>query len=303
MHEHSHAGHSHGESSSDYSKIFVFGILLNTLFIVLEAVYGIIINSLALIADAGHNLSDVFGLLIAWGASYLVKKTPTLNRTYGFRKSSILAALFNAIILLIAVGAIGIEAIKRLGSPAPTEGTVIVWVASAGIVINALTAWLFHRDSKKDMNIRGAFLHMAADAAVSAGVVIGAVVIMQTGWYWIDPVLSILISVVIIAGTWELLKDSLNLALDAVPEGIDVAQVKEYLTALPGVKEVHDLHVWAMSTTETALTVHIVNSDAKVDDNITSMICRDLHNKFGIGHSTIQIENGSTARNCSNKAI
>lgn len=295
--------HSHSEKSVNYNNIFLFGIVLNALFIILESVYGIVINSLALIADAGHNLSDVFGLLVAWGASYLVKRKPTLNRTYGFRKSSILAALFNAIILLIAVGAIGIESIKRLSNPAQTEGSIIVWVASAGIIINALTASLFRRGSKKDLNIRGAFLHMAADAAVSAGVVIGAIIIIKTGWYWIDPILSLTISIVIIVGTWDLLKDSLNLALDAVPDGIDVAQVKEYLMVVPGVKEIHDLHVWAMSTTETALTVHIVNSEEKIDDNVTSMICSDLHEKFGIGHSTIQIENGSTARNCSNKAI
>lgn len=297
-HGHSHGGLGHSHAPANFGRAFAIGVALNVGFVIVEAGFGAFANSLALLADAGHNLSDVFGLLLAWGAFALANRRPTERRTYGFRRSSILAALFNAIFLLIAVGAIAWAAIGRFSNPAPVGGETVVWVALAGIIINGGTALLFLSGSKGDLNIRGAYLHMAADAAVSAGVVIAGFVILYTGWLWLDPVVSLIIVAVIVWSTWGLLRDSVNLALDAVPEGIDVPQVRQYLENLPHVTNVHDLHIWAMSTTETALTAHLVCDAPQCDDFLLEQASRDLHNKFGIEHITLQFENGNSSHVC-----
>lgn len=283
---------------TNYNKAFIIGITLNVIYILVEVFYGFLINSMALLADAGHNFSDVLGLLLAWGAAYLAKTATTERRTYGFRKSTILAAFFNAILLMIAVGAITIEAIRKLILPAQVEGTTMIIVAGIGFVINAVTALLFMKGREKDLNIKGAFLHMAADAGVSLGVVIAGFVIVSTGWLWVDPAISLIIVVVITIGTWGLLKDSFHLSMDAVPKGIDLKEVGNYLMGISGVKEVHDLHIWAMSTTEIALTAHLVIPDETKDDYFLKKICGELHSRFGIEHSTIQIEKSAQSANC-----
>ena len=308
MHDHSHSGHNHahghahghvhGPAARDFSRAFAIAIALNIGFVVVETAYGFLANSLALLADAGHNLSDVLGLLLAWGAAALVKRRPTARHTYGLKRSSILASLANAILLLVAVGMIVWEAVHRLGQPQPVAETTVLWVAAVGIVINTVTALMFVRGGKSDINIRGAFLHMAADAAVSLGVVIAALAVMATGWLWLDPAVSIAIAIVITLGTWSLLRSSLNLALDAVPETIDRPAIEVYLAALPGVTEVHDLHIWAMSTTEVALTAHLVRPDCPVDDGLLGRSARELAERFGIAHSTIQIESGDPDHPC-----
>ncbi|MFB6465194.1 cation diffusion facilitator family transporter [Cytobacillus sp. Hz8] len=290
-HDHNHEHHHH--SPVNYGFAFGFGIILNILFIIVEVVYGIVGDSLALLADAGHNLSDVLGLLIAWIAVWLGKKAPTSKRTYGFKKSSILAALFNAVFLLVAIGAIAWEAIQRFSSPSPVEGGIIISVALVGIVINSITALLFMKGSKDDLNIRGAFLHMVADAVVSLGVVISGFIVLWTGWNWMDPLMSLVIVIVIFIGTWGLLRESINLSLDAVPNGIDVNQIQQYLKDIPTVVDVHDLHVWGMSTTEPALTVHLIRSDITDNDVLLQKISMELHDRFGIEHTTIQIEKGT----------
>lgn len=293
-HEHGHShGHEHSHAPINYGFAFGFGIILNSIFIIIEIIYGIIGDSLALLADAGHNVSDVLGLIIAWIAVWLGKKAPTKKRTYGYKRSSILAALFNALFLLVAIGAIGWEAIQRFGSPAPVAGKTVIIVALIGIVINGLTALLFMAGRKNDLNIRGAFLHMAADALVSLGVVIAGFIIIWTGWDWIDPFISLVIVAVIFFGTWGLLKESINLSLDAVPEGIDINNIKEYLSSIPTILEVHDLHVWGMSTTEAALTVHLTRSEIDDNDELLQTITKELHDEFGIEHATIQIEKGT----------
>jgi cobalt-zinc-cadmium efflux system protein len=285
---HSHARHSH--APKDFGFAFAFGTALNLGFVILEATYGFIANSMALLADAGHNLSDVFGLLMAWGASVLVKRTPTERFTYGFGTSSILAALANAIFLLLAVGAIAWEAAQRLGTPEPVASQTIIWVAAAGIIVNGVTAWLFASGSKGDINIRGAFLHMAADAAISLGVVVAGIIMLQTGWLRLDPIVSIIIAAVIIYGTWGLLRESAGLAMHAVPPGIDPTRVREHLAKLPGVAQVHDLHIWPVSTTETALTCHLVMPDGHPGDAFLSNAADALHDHFEIRHATFQIE-------------
>ncbi len=290
--------HDHNHKPS-YNKAFALGISLNLIYIVVEFVYGIIANSMALIADAGHNLSDVLGLVLAWGAHYLASKSPTDKRTYGFRKSTVLASLTNAVILLIAVGAIAFESIKRFTKPQVIESEIIIYVALIGVAINAFTAYLFFADHKRDLNIKGAFLHMAADAAVSLGVVIAAVIIRYTNYYWIDPIISLVIVLIITLGTWGLLRESLNLSLDAVPKNINIEEVRNYLSKLDGVKNIHDLHIWAMSTTETALTVHLCKPDASYEDNFIEMINRELKQKYEIDHATIQIETSENCNNCS----
>ena len=305
-HGHSHggsskAGHNHGDhhhhGPARYDRSFALGALLNIGFVVVEAVYGLLANSTALLADAGHNLSDVMGLLLAWGAVWLGRRIPQGRYTYGFGNASILASLLNAMILLIAVGAILLEAANRLADPQPVGETTVMVVAVIGIVINAWTAWLFMGGQKQDINLRGAYLHMAADTAVSLGVVVAALAIRFTGWLWLDPATSIVIALVIIAGTWGLLRDSVRLAMDAVPEGIDRAGVERYLAGLPGVEEVHDLHIWPISTTETALTAHLVRPDTDQDDGLLQEISSVLKNRFGIGHATIQVEqDGSCCR-------
>jgi len=258
---------------------------------------------MALIADAGHNFSDVLGLLLAWGAAYLAKSAATKKRTYGFRKSTILAALFNAILLLIAVGAIAIEAVRKFFSPEPVQGSVMMIVAAIGVVVNAVTAFLFIKGREKDLNIHGAFLHMAADAGVSLGVVLAGLIIVSTGWLWVDPAISLVIVVVITVGTWGLLRDSFHLSMDAVPKGIDLNQVSDYLQSINGVKEVHDLHIWAMSTTEIALTAHLVIPDETKDDFFLKKICGELHSRFGIEHSTIQVEKSAQSANCEHRNV
>ena len=293
--------HSHNQtniSGQNFNKAFGIGIILNVAYIIVEVVYGVLINSMALLADAGHNFSDVLGLLLAWGAAYLAKTAATEKRTYGLRKSTILAAFFNAIILMIAVGAITIEAIRKLIYPEPVQGSTMMIVAGIGFVINAITALLFIKGREKDLNIKGAFLHMAADAGVSLGVVIAGLLIIYTNWLWIDPVMSLIIVLVITIGTWGLLKDSFQLSMDAVPKGIDLKEVGSYLKSVNGVKEVHDLHIWAMSTTETALTAHLVIPDETKDDYFLKKICGELYSRFGIEHSTIQIEKSAQASNC-----
>jgi cobalt-zinc-cadmium efflux system protein len=287
-HVHGVSGHSHAPAS--FGSAFAIGIGLNLGFVILEAIYGIFAHSLALVADAGHNLGDVLGLLLAWGATFLARTAPTERRTYGLRSSSILAALFNAIFLLITVGAIAWEAIRRFGDPAAVEAKTVIWVAFVGILINTATALMFMSGRKRDLNIRAAFLHMAADAAVSLGVVVGGFLIIVTGRQWIDPVISLAIAAVITWGTWGLLRDSINLALHAVPHGIEVAKVRQYLSSLPHVTEVHDLHVWPMSTTETALTAHLVRDVDSCDCALLEQAARELHHKFEIQHATLQFE-------------
>jgi cobalt-zinc-cadmium efflux system protein len=298
-HDHSH---SHSISPEDFTAAFAIGIALNTAYVLFEAIFGVIGHSLALLADAGHNLSDVLGLLLAWGASAMSKSLPTKRRTYGLRGSSILAALFNAIFLLVSVGAIVWEALRRFKTPTEVAANTVIWVSLVGIGINTATALMFRSGRKRDLNIRGAFLHMAADAAISAGVVVAGFVILWTGRYWIDPVMSLLISAVIIWGTWDLLRESTNLALQAVPRNIEPEKVERYLKQLPGVAKVHDLHIWAMSTTETALTVHLVKPDGTIDDELLARVCDDLQHDFQISHVTIQLECGSEAHPCKQAA-
>lgn len=300
----SHHNHTHTKiSSENFNKAFGIGIVLNIVYIIVEVVYGLIINSMALLADAGHNFSDVLGLALAWGAAYLAKSAATEKRTYGMRKSTILAALFNAIILMIAVGAITIEAVRKLIYPEPVHGPTMMIVAGIGFVINALTALLFMKGREKDLNIKGAFLHMAADAGVSLGVVVAGLIIFYSGWLWVDPVMSLIIVVVITIGTWGLLKDSFYLSMDAVPKDIDLKEVGKYLKGINGVTEVHDLHIWAMSTTEIALTAHLVIPEQTKDDYFLKKICGELHNKFGIEHSTIQIEKSAQSSNCEHRNV
>ena len=285
--------HKHNHNLNRYDKAFALGLALNISFIVIEVVFGFLANSTALLADAGHNFSDVISLLIAWTATGLARLKPTEQRTYGWRKVSVMGAFINALILLFAMGAITLEAIRRFRSPVSVEGSTIIVVAAIGVAINTATALLFLKGRKQDLNIRGAFLHMAADAGVSLGVVIAGILIIITGQLWLDPLASIVIIIVILIGTWSLLRDSFNLAIDAVPKGIKAAHVKEYLSELPGIKGVHDLHIWAMSTTETALTAHLVKPSHQDDDSLINRIEKELHEIYGIDHVTIQWERKS----------
>ena len=282
--------HQHHPHPQNFNRAFGAGIALNVVYILLEVGIGLVADSLALLADAGHNLSDVLGLLLAWGGSYLSTLGPTGRYTYGFRSSSIMAAFINALILLVAIGGILWEAVRRFQEPVAVAGQTVMWVAGVGVVINAVTALLFMRGSHGDLNIRGAFLHMAADAGVSLGVVCAGLGILLTGKDWIDPAISILVAVVIFIGTWGLLRESINLTLQAVPANIDLDDVKTYLENLPGVESVHDLHIWPMSTSETALTAHLVRPQKENDDEFLARVSKELHEKFGIGHVTIQLE-------------
>ncbi|MBE7157108.1 MAG: cation transporter [Rhodospirillales bacterium] len=297
-HGHEHAGLGHNHAPKDFGVAFAVGTALNVGFVAVQVVFGLFAHSLALLADAGHNLGDVLGLLLAWWASHLVKTKPTERRTYGLGRSSILAALANAVFLLVACGGITWEAVRRFSDPEPVAGGTVVWVAALGIAVNTATALLFLRGRKEDLNVKGAFLHMAADAAVSAGVVVAGIVILYTGWHWLDPVTSLAINAVIVWGTWGLLRDATNLALDAVPTGIDPDEVRAYLENLPDVTAVHDLHIWALSTTQTALTAHLVKPDAEIDDGLLARTCAQLHERFGIAHATIQLERGDAAHPC-----
>ena len=286
-HAHDHAGHSHAPDS--FGAAFAIGAALNTAFVVAELIFGYAANSLALISDAVHNLSDVIALLLAWGAAWLAGRKPTQRHTYGYRRASILAALFNAALLLVAVGGIVVEAINRLYQPLAVAGWTVVTVAALGVAINGATALLFMRGRHGDLNIRGAYLHMAADAGVSLGVVAAALLIMLTGWLWLDPAISLVIAAVVFWSGWGLARDSVNLALDGVPRGVALADVRDYLNGLEGVSEVHDLHVWAMSTNETALTAHLVRPGGH-DDAFLHHVCEELSHRFNIHHATLQIE-------------
>ena len=282
--------HDHSHQVSNYNRAFAIGVMLNVIFVAIESGYGFAAGSLALIADAGHNLSDVLGLLLAWGGSLLATKPATEKSTYGFRKVTIMASLASAVLLLVAMGSIAWEAIGRFFDPKPVEGMTVILVAAIGVVINTITALLFISGQKNDLNIRGAFLHMAADAGVSFGVVVAGIIIMVTGWLFIDPLISLIIVAVILVGTWSLLRDSMRLAIDSVPEGIDMPEIKRYLTGFENVYQLHDLHVWPMSTTEVALSVHLVVVNESSNNDFLPKLQKQLHERFGIGHSTIQIE-------------
>lgn len=284
--------------SARVGRAFAVGFALNLTFVAVEIGFGIGARSLALLSDAGHNFGDVLGLLLAWWASRLARRIPTQRRTYGLRRSTVLAALANAILLLVAVGGIVLEALRRFGHPAPVVGGTVSMVAAAGVVINSATALLFMTDRKYDINVRGAFLHMVADAGVSLGVVLTGLAILRTGWLWLDPAASLVIAGVITVGTWGLLRESMELAMDAVPSGIDPTQVEAYLASLPAVQAVHDLHIWGMSTTETALTAHLVVREVPRNDALLGRAARELHDRFGIGHTTIQFEHEDAAQSC-----
>jgi cobalt-zinc-cadmium efflux system protein len=290
--------HDHSHQSGNYNRAFAIGITLNIAFVVIEAIYGILAESLALIADAAHNLSDVVSLLLALGASVLAKRAATEKRTYGWRKATVIASISSAILLLVALGGITWEAIGRLANPTPIEGATVIVVAAIGVVINTLTALLFVKGQKDDLNIKGAFLHMAADAGVSLGVVVAGIFIMLRDLLWIDPVISLVIVAIILVVTWGLLKDSMNYAMDAVPDSIDIPALKGYLVSFDSVDRIHDLHVWPMSTTEIALTVHLVVNDTKLDNKFLHSLQQHLHDHFEIEHSTIQIETSTEEENC-----
>jgi cobalt-zinc-cadmium efflux system protein len=287
-HPHDHSAHAHAPAS--FGTAFAIGIALNLGFVVIEALYGLMSNSVSLLADAGHNLSDVLGLGVAWLATVLARRAPTARFTYGMRGSSILAALFNAVFLLVTVGGLSWEAIRRLGSPEPVAGKTMMAVAAIGILVNGVTAWLFASGRKDDINLKGAFLHMASDALVSVGVVAAGLFILLTGWLWIDPIVSLVINGVIVWGTWGLLRDSVGMSMAAVPPQIDPAAVRTFLSARTGVVDVHDLHIWPMSTTENALTCHLVLPNGHPGDAFLHELASDLAKWFKINHTTVQIE-------------
>jgi cobalt-zinc-cadmium efflux system protein len=282
----------------ELNRAFIIGFALNIVFVGVEAAFGVMSGSLALLADAGHNLTDVLALLLAWGANYLTKRSPSQRRTYGWRRASILAAVLNAFMLLVIIGGIGWEAIGRLKSPPPVAGSMILWVASVGIVINTLTAFLFAAGRKTDLNLRGVFLHMAADAGVSAGVLLAGLVILLTGWAWLDPAVSLAVGGVIMISTWGLFREAFNLAMDAVPAHINAEAVRKYLCSLPGVMAVHDVHIWGLSTSETALTAHLVKPDTADDDMLIREASDHLQQHFGIGHVTLQWERRADSYQC-----
>ena len=295
-HDHSHAGHHH--APADYNRAFIVGLLLNGGFVLTEFGFGSLANSVALIADAGHNLSDVLGLLLAWMGSVLARRQPSARYTYGWQKSSILAAFLNSIFLLVATGGIVWETLHRLLNPSDVKGAIIIGVAAVGIVINTATALMFLSGREGDMNIRAAFQHMAADALVSVGVVLAGIGILLTRWLWLDPVFSLIVSSLIIFTTWRLLKDSFHLAVDGVPHNINERAVHTYLSERPGVMQVHDLHIWSMSTVDTALTAHLVTPAGHPGDQFLAQICQELRDHFGIQHSTLQIEIGDSSYPC-----
>ena len=297
-HRHSHGVDAHSHRPASFGRAFAIGIILNTAYVLGEAFFGIMAHSLALLADAGHNLGDVFGLAAAWGASVFGMRKPGGRYTYGLRRLSVLAALGNAVVLLFVTGGIAWEAIRRLADPGAIGGVTIMIVAATGILVNGISAWLFMSGRKGDLNIRGAFMHMASDTLVAMGVVIAGGLILWTGWLWLDPAISLVISVVIVFGTWSLLRDAVNLSLDAVPRGIDRQAVIACLSGLPDVVEVHDLHIWGMSTTETALTAHLVLADLAPDGSLIRRACTEVYKRFGIGHATFQVETLEMAQSC-----
>jgi cobalt-zinc-cadmium efflux system protein len=297
-HDHrAHAHHAHGHGVRNYGRAFAIGITLNLAYLGGEAVAGILSGSLALLADAGHNISDVLGLSLSWGAAVLSRRQPSSRFTYGLRRSSILAALANATILLVVTGGIAWEAISRITHPMPVASGIVIVVAAVGIFVNGGTALLFASDGG-DLNVKSAFLHLAADALVTAGVVVAGIAIWLTGWTRLDPLVSLVVSAVIVYGTWGLLKGALGLALDAVPEGVDATAVRAHLLALPSVTGLHDLHIWGMSTTETALTCHLIMPGGHPGDAVLGGVAEQLHRSFGIQHATIQIELADTDAAC-----
>lgn len=294
---HAHDDHHHHPPRS-YTRAFAIGVVLNLSFVAVEVAFGFWSQSVALLADAGHNLGDVLGLALAWAAAYLSTVGPNERRTYGLRRTSIYAALINALVLLLATGAITWEAVRRIAQPAPVTGTTMMAVAAVGVLVNGATAILFLSGRRDDLNVRGAFLHMTADAAISLGVVVSGALIQWQGWLWIDPAASLAIVAAILINTRDLLRESVNLALDAVPSGIDPVSVRDYLEKLPGITGAHDLHIWAMSTTETALTVHLVKPDGQIDDAFLAEVTHVLHDRFGIMHPTVQLERGDMTHSC-----
>ena len=299
IHDHPHPHpYSSGAESVRFDRAFAIGVALNAGFVLVEWTFGILANSLALIADASHNLGDVLGLLLAWGAAALARRRPSPRFTYGLRSSTILAALANAALLLVITGGIAWEAILRFRNPAHIDAPVVIWVAVLGILVNSGTALLFRSGHKHDMNVRGAYLHMLADAAVSLGVVAAGLLTLATGWTWLDPVIGVAIVTVILVGTGGLLRDATRLALHAVPEGVDPAHVRRFLEQQPGVAEVHDLHIWGMSTTETAMTAHLVIPGGHPGDAVIAELADRMDHEFGIAHATLQVETGSGAQPC-----
>lgn len=290
--------HNHNYSVDKYNTAIIIGIILNILFVAIELIYGLISNSVALIADAGHNFSDVISLVLALIASLLIKKRTSAKYTYGFKKGSILIAAFNSFLLLIALGGITWEAVHRFYNPVEVSGTTVIVVAFIGIIINGITAFLFVKGKEKDLNIKSAFLHMLTDALVSAGVVISGFLMLFFQLYWIDPLISLVIVALIFVGTWNLFKETIRRSIDAVPEKINITEVKDFLSRLSGVQSVHDLHIWSISTSQVALTVHLVMDNFSKDENFLTDINKQLHDKFEIEHTTIQIETLEQGNNC-----
>jgi cobalt-zinc-cadmium efflux system protein len=298
-HHHHHHDHGHTHGAPDhFDRAFAIGIALNLVFVAIEAYFGWRVDSLALLADASHNLSDVAGLVLAWGGALAGRLRPDMRHTYGWKRVSILAAFVNALLLLVAMGSLAWEAVLRLQSPQPTSGLTVMAVAGGGIVVNVATALLFMRGREKDLNIRGAFLHMAADALVSLGVVVAGGLALWLGWDWIDPVVSLLIAAVIVWGTWSLFRQSLHLLFDGVPDGVDLHAVRRLLESLPGVARVHDLHIWAMGTSQVALTAHLVMPDGRADDAFLESATKRLHHDFDIEHVTLQVVRVPFSRDC-----
>lgn len=296
-HHHHHHDHHHHAPAEGFGRAFAIGISLNLLFVLVEVVFGLLAGSMALLADAAHNLSDVLGLALAWGAAGLARLKPTPKRTYGFRRATILASLLSALMLMFALGGIAWESIHRLYEPQPVVGQTMILVALIGTVINGATAWLFHK-GQHDLNLKAAYLHMVADAAISLGVAVAGGLMLLTGWLWLDPALSLAVVLVILLGSYGLLRDSLNLTLDSVPPGIAYEQVADFLCAQKEVAAIHDLHIWALGTTDIALTVHLELNDIPVHDHFLHELAEALHDQFGIGHSTIQLETAHHAGHC-----
>lgn len=297
-HDHSHGHHHHHGDPNTMGRAFAIAIVLNLGFVGVEFFYGFLANSTALMADAGHNLSDVLGLMLAWGAAILAKRAPNQRYTYGLRSTSMLAALFNAMLLMAACGGIAWEAAQQLVHPDPVAGTTVSIVAGVGILINGFSAWLFMSGSKDDINIRGAYLHLAADAAISLGVLIAGVIVGYTGWNWIDPLVSVVIVVFIVISTWSLLTQSVRMMMAAVPDNVDRAEIEQFLRARPGVAELHDLHIWAMSTTENALTAQLVIPSGYPGDQAMDAISKQLREEFSVQHSTLQVRTGAAELEC-----
>lgn len=290
MSAHNHEGHAHQHTQADFSKAFAIGVALNLLIVVLQTIYGLLAQSTALLADAGHNLSDILGLVVAWAAVWLGKRPASTRFTYGLGNSSILAALFNAVFLLVVMGGIAWEALRRFSEPVAVHGNTVMIVAAIAIVVNGASAWLFAAGRKGDINVRGAFLHMLSDALVSFGVVCAGALISITGWLWLDPAMTLVIVAVVVSGTWGLLSDSFRMALAAVPDNVDPEAVRAHLKRLPGVSCIHDLHIWPMSTTETALTCHLVMPKGHPGDEFTMDLAHELMERFHIQHTTVQVE-------------